>query len=73
MSEAEVIKPCPFCGSVNGTDEQGETYRWRRWVCNECGATGPETRCFITMACRKDGPAAREARALALAEWNTRA
>jgi len=66
---SERIEACPFCGSTNGADEMGQTYRWRLWRC-ECGATGPETRCNITGSGQGG---VKEARALALAEWNTRA
>ena len=60
--------PCPFCGSMNGTDLAGETYRWRLWKC-ECGAQGPDVRCNITGSGQGG---VKEARELAIAEWNTR-
>ncbi|MEY2854602.1 MAG: Restriction alleviation protein Lar [Pseudomonadota bacterium] len=63
------VRPCPFCGGTRGTDEQGETYRWRLWRCSECGACGPETRCNITGSGRGG---VVEARTLALDEWNKR-
>jgi hypothetical protein len=61
------VRPCPFCGSSKGTDEQGETYRWRLWRCSECGACGPETRCQITGSGQGG---VKEARKLAADEWN---
>lgn len=63
------VRPCPFCGSANGTDLMSETYRWRLWQCNDCGAKGPEVRCNISGAGR-GGDA--EARQLALEAWNER-
>ena len=63
------VRPCPFCGSSKGSDEQGETYRWRLWRCGECGACGPETHCNITGS---GMGGVKEARALALREWNRR-
>jgi hypothetical protein len=48
----------------------GETYRWRLWQCQDCGAKGPEVRCQISGAGR-GGEA--EARLLALEAWNERA
>lgn len=63
------VRPCPFCGSTNGADQMGETYRWRLWQCNECGAKGPDVRCQISGAGR-GGEA--EARQLALEAWNER-
>lgn len=63
------VRPCPFCGSTKGADEQGETYRWRLWRCSDCGACGPETRCNITGSGQGG---VKEARTLALAEWNRR-
>jgi hypothetical protein len=65
------VRPCPFCGSMKGEDESGETYRWRRWRC-ECGATGPEVSCTITMASSRGGRDVREARRLAIEAWNDR-
>lgn len=61
------VRPCPFCGSSKGTDEQGETYRWRLWRCSDCGACGPETRCNITGSGQGG---VKEARKLAADEWN---
>jgi hypothetical protein len=61
------VRPCPFCGSSKGTDEQGETYRWRLWRCSECGACGPETRCNIAGSGQGG---VKEARKLAADEWN---
>lgn len=66
------VRPCPFCSSTNGSEEQGETYRWIRWRCAECGATGPEVRCNITAASSRGGRDEREARKLALDAWNER-
>jgi len=65
-----MVRPCPFCGGNNGMDEQGNTYRWRRWRCNDCGATGPEVRCHISGRGRAGE---QEARRLAVSEWNARA
>jgi len=69
MSKELKPLPCPFCGGVEGTDEQGDTYRWRRWAC-ACGVKGPDVRCNISGS-GHGGEA--EARQLAIAEWNTRA
>lgn len=63
------VRPCPFCGSSKGTDEQGETYRWRLWKCAECGAQGPEVRCSITGS---GHGGVKEARKLAADAWNER-
>lgn len=63
------VRPCPFCGSLNGTDQMGETYRWRLWQCSDCGAKGPEVRCQISGAGRGGES---EARRLALEAWNER-
>ena len=63
------VRPCPFCGSANGADQMGETYRWRRWECNDCGAKGPEVRCNISGAGRGGEAKARQ---LALEAWNER-
>ena len=63
------VRPCPFCGHTNGTDEQGETYRWRLWKCAECGAQGPEVRCQITGS---GTGGVKEARKLAAEAWNER-
>jgi Lar family restriction alleviation protein len=63
------VQPCPFCGSTNGNDEQGQTYRWRLWRC-ECGACGAEVRCNITGSGQGG---VKEARSLAIDEWNQRA
>lgn len=64
-----IVRPCPFCGRVIGIDEMGETYRWRLWRCNDCGAKGPEIPCQIRGAGRA-GDA--EARQLAIKAWNER-
>jgi Lar family restriction alleviation protein len=61
--------PCPFCGSTNGTYEQGETYRWILWTCAECGAKGPAVRCNITGS---GTGGMKEARMLAVEAWNKR-
>ena len=62
------VRPCPFCGGTKGTDEQGETYRWRLWRC-ACGVAGPEVRCYISGSGQGG---VKEARKLALAAWNER-
>jgi hypothetical protein len=62
------VRPCPFCGGTDGTDEQGETYRWRLWRCS-CGATGPEVRCYISGSGQGG---VKEARQIALSAWNER-
>ena len=67
---SEELKPCPFCGGTSGTDEQGETYRWRLWRCSDCGACGPEERCNITGSGQGG---VKEARQIAAAAWNRRA
>lgn len=65
---SDTIKPCPFCGDVGGTDEMGETYRWRLWKCG-CGAHGPDVRCNITGSGQGG---VKEARKLAAEAWNQR-
>lgn len=62
------VRPCPFCGDVGGTDEMGETYRWRRWKCG-CGAQGPDVPCNITGSGQGG---VKEARKLAAEAWNAR-
>lgn len=64
--------PCPFCGSLNIDDEQGETYRWRRAYCVDCGVRGSEIRCQVTGS-GANTRALAEARAAAFEEWNRRA
>lgn len=64
-----LAKRCPFCGGTDGTDEQGDTYRWRRWACS-CGAKGPDVRCYISGS---GNGGVKEARELAIREWNDRA
>lgn len=66
------VRPCPFCGSANGADVMGETYRWRLWQCQDCGAKGPEVRCQISGAGFQRRGAELKARRLALEAWNER-
>ena len=65
-------KACPFCGSSKVTVFQGDTYRWRVAVCDECGAQAPDVRHAI-----KEGQTPEQAMAdtnkRALEAWNTRA
>lgn len=63
--------PCPFCGSNRIDDEQGETYRWRRAYCVDCGARGGEVRTQVTGS-GANTRALAEARRDAFHEWNTR-
>ena len=63
--------PCPFCGYAEINFHEGSTFRWLVTECNGCGAQCEEIR-IDTM--NKDREAAiDDARARALAAWNTRA
>lgn len=73
MSNDE-IKPihCPFCGSLEVSTREGDTFRWRVAYCGECGAIGPEVRMQTV------GPESMVERVIkadrdAIAEWNKRA
>lgn len=64
-------KPCPFCGSVDVSVIEGDTFRYRLARCNCCGAQAGDAR---IQTCGSGTRAEWEARAAvaALAEWNTR-
>lgn len=64
------IRPCPWCGGVDGEVLETSTFRWRAYICS-CGVVGPEIR-IQTMG--EGTPAQREAdaRVNAIAEWNRR-
>lgn len=64
-------KPCPFCGSTKVQVEDGDTFRWRMTVCQECGAQGPEVRCQTTGEGNMHDWDA-DARVRAIEEWNKR-
>ena len=64
------LKPCPFCGAVGLAFAEGSTFRWLAYSCMGCGI-GSETR----MQTFGEGSLAEwqaEARADAVAAWNTR-
>lgn len=63
--------PCPFCGSLDISVQEGSTFRWRRAGCNDCGAEAGEVRCQTL----GDGDPKQwdtEARVAAIQEWNRR-
>jgi Lar family restriction alleviation protein len=66
------IKPCPFCGGTSVSVIKGDTFRWRKAVCNACDAKAPEVRIQTS----GDGTPDQwedEADVKAMAEWNKRA
>jgi hypothetical protein len=65
LPHAVELLPCPFCGRVGLTFEEGSTYRWGIASCEWCGATAGETR----RAYPDDG----KWHADAIAAWNKRA
>ena len=61
---SEEIKPCPFCGHVGLSFEDGRTYRWGVASCDGCGASAGEI--------RRTYPDNGEWHKEAIAQWNKR-
>ena len=61
---SEEIKPCPFCGHVGLSFEDGSTYRWGVASCDGCGASAGEI--------RRTYPDNGEWHKEAIAQWNKR-
>lgn len=64
------LLPCPFCGHVGLDFSLGSTFRWLAYSCAGCGM-GSETR-VQTMGDGTPEQWDAQARADAVAEWNTR-
>ena len=62
--------PCPFCGHVGVTHNEGLTFRWLTTECNGCGAQCGEER-INTMTMERSA-AIEQAKVEALKTWNTR-
>jgi hypothetical protein len=62
--------PCPFCGHVGVTHNEGLTFRWLTTECNGCGAQCAEER-INTMTMERSA-AIEQAKVEALKTWNTR-
>ena len=63
--------PCPFCGHVGVTHNEGSTFRWLVTECNGCGAQCGEER--IDTLSTDQGAAIEQAAEAAIKTWNTRA
>ena len=63
--------PCPFCGHVGVTHNEGSTFRWLTTECNGCGAQCGEER-INTMTMERSA-AIEQAKEAAIKTWNTRA
>ena len=62
--------PCPFCGHVGVTHNEGSTFRWMTTECNGCGAQCGEER--IDTLSKDQGTAIEQAKEAAIKTWNTR-
>lgn len=62
--------PCPFCGHVGVTHNEGSTFRWLVTECNGCGAQCGEER--IDTLSTDQGAAIEQAAEAAIKTWNTR-
>ena len=69
---SEELKPCPFCGGVGVSVNEGSTFRWRYATCDECGAQAPEVR-IQTLGGGTRDEWETIAKADAIDEWNRRA
>jgi hypothetical protein len=63
--------PCPFCGHVGLSHNEGSTFRWLTTECNGCGAQCGEER--IDTLSKDQGTAIEQAKEAAIKTWNTRA
>ena len=63
--------PCPFCGHVGLSHNEGSTFRWLSTECNGCGAQCGEER-INTMTMERSA-AIEQAKVAAIKAWNTRA
>ena len=63
--------PCPFCGHVGLSHNEGSTFRWLSTECNGCGAQCGEER-INTMTMERSA-AIEQAKEAAIKAWNTRA
>jgi Fe-S-cluster containining protein len=63
--------PCPFCGHVGLSHNEGSTFRWLMTECNGCGAQCGEER--INTLSMERSAAMEQAKEAAIATWNTRA
>jgi hypothetical protein len=63
--------PCPFCGHVGLSHNEGSTFRWLMTECNGCGAQCGEER-INTMSMDRSA-AIEQAKESAVVSWNTRA
>jgi Fe-S-cluster containining protein len=63
--------PCPFCGHVGLSHNEGSTFRWLMTECNGCGAQCGEER-INTMSMDRSA-AIERAKESAVVSWNTRA
>ena len=63
--------PCPFCGHVGVTHNEGSTFRWLTTMCITCGAQCGEER--IDTLSKDQGAAIEQAKEAAIKTWNTRA
>ncbi|SDI55205.1 Lar family restriction alleviation protein [Pseudomonas panipatensis] len=59
------LKPCPFCGHIGLTFNDGSTYRWGDARCAGCDASAGEV--------RRRYPDDGEWHAAAIEQWNNRA
>lgn len=66
------VKPCPFCGGKKVTIAEGDSFRWRKAVCDNCGATAPEVP-IQTFGAGNKHDWERRAVYDAVEAWNTRA
>ena len=62
--------PCPFCGHVGLSHNEGSTFRWLSTECNGCGAQCGEER--IDTLSKDRGAAMEQAKVAAIKTWNTR-
>lgn len=62
--------PCPFCGHVGLSHNEGSTFRWLSTECNGCGAQCGEER-INTMTMERSA-AIEQAKVAAIKTWNTR-
>lgn len=65
------IKPCPFCGGISVSVSDADSFRWRRAVCNECGAEAPEVR-RQTLGAGTNEEWEADAERRAIEAWNER-
>jgi len=63
--------PCPFCGHVGLSHNEGSTFRWLMTECSGCGAQCGEER-INTMSMERSA-AIEQAKEAAIVTWNTRA